>query len=138
MNKIEKTQYPYARVKAMTEFMAFVQEPSWKPANINIDVLKKLGIAKGKEREAVYALKFLGLINIEGAPTIEFDNLKQEYRGTIKRLVEEKYAELFSLIPAKLANQTRLVNFFGTSVDTAEYQAKLFVWICSQAGIELP
>jgi len=48
------------------------------------------------------------------------------------------YAELFNLIPPKLANQTRLINFFGTAIDTAEYQAKLFAWLCKQAGIELP
>jgi hypothetical protein len=30
------------------------------------------------------------------------------------------------------------VNFFGTTPETAEYQAKLFVWLCEQAGIELP
>jgi len=137
-NRQQSTKYPYARLKAMTEFMAFVQEPNWRPARINSDLLKKLGMAKGKEREAIHALKFLGVIGEDDTPTSEFDNLKQDYQGTMKRLVEEKYAELFSLIPTRLANQDRLVKFFGTSVDTAEYQAKLFAWFCEQAGIELP
>jgi hypothetical protein len=136
--KKERTKYPYARLKAMTEFKSFVQEPKWKPSHINSDLLKKIGVAKGKEREAIQALKFLGLINDNEEPTNEFDNLKQDYQGTMKRLVEEKYAELFSLIPSRLANQDRLVKFFGTSVDTAEYQAKLFAWLCEEAGIELP
>ena len=56
----------------------------------------------------------------------------------MKRLVQSKYADLFSLIPARLANQMRLVKFFGPPVETAEYRAKLFVWLCEQAGIELP
>lgn len=137
-NKKEQTKYPYARVKAMAEFMEFVREPKWKPEKIDIELLKRLGMAKGKEREAARALTFLGVVDEDCEPTHEFDNLKQDYQSTMKRLVEEKYAELFSLIPARLANQDRLVKFFGTSVDTAEYQAKLFVWFCKQAGIELP
>lgn len=137
-NKKEHTKYPYARVKAMAEFMEFIQEPNWKPEKIDSELLKRLGMAQGKEREAIRALTFLGLVDEVGVPTGEFDNLKKDYQGALKRLVAEKYSELFSLIPARLANQERLVKFFGTSVDTAEYQAKLFVWFCKQAGIELP
>jgi hypothetical protein len=137
-NKKENTKYPYARLKAMIDFMEFVREPNWKPEKIDAELLKRLGIAKGKEREAIHALTFLGLVSEGGTPTHEIDNLKQDYQGTLKRLVEEKYTELFNLIPARLANQERLVKFFGTSVDTAEYQAKLFVWFCNQSGIELP
>lgn len=133
-----KIKYPYARLKGMADFMTFVQEPGWKPSLIDSALLKKLGMAKGKEGEAIYALKFLGIIAPDGTPTTEFDNLKQDCEGTTKRLVLERYSELFSLIPARLANQSRLVNFFGDSVETAEYQAKLFVWLCKQAGIELP
>lgn len=136
--KKQDTRYPSARLKGIEEFMAFVQEPDWKPSPINTDLFKKLGMAKGKEGLAVHALKFIGIIDEEGNPTDEFDNLKKDYRNTLKRLVQASYSELFNLIPPKLANQSRLVNFFGTAVDTAEYQAKLFVWLCKQSGIELP
>lgn len=131
-------RYPSSRLKGLEEFMAFVQEPNWRPSPINIDLFKRLGMAKGKEGLAVYALKFIGVINEEGIPTEEFDNLKKDYQNTLKRLVQASYAELFSLIPTKLANQARLVKFFGGPVETAEYQAKLFVWFCKQAGIDLP
>lgn len=131
-------RYPSARLKGLEEFMAFMQEPNWRPSPINIDLFKRLGMAKGKEGLAVYALKFIGVINEEGIPTEEFDNLKKDYQNTLKRLVQASYAELFSLLPTKLANQARLVKFFGGPIETAEYQAKLFVWFCQQAGIDLP
>ena len=131
-------RYPYARVKGLEEFMTFAQEPNWRPAAVNIELLKRLGMAKGKEREAVNALKFLGVIDDECLPSGEFDNLKKNYQDTLKKLVILKYEELFNLIPTKLINQSRLVNFFGGPVDTAEYQAELFVWLCKQSGIELP
>ena len=136
--KKQSAKYPSARLKGIEEFMAFVQEPNWKPSPINIDLYKRLGMAKGKEGLAVNNLKFIGVIDEEGNPTNEFDNLKKDYQTTLKKLVEVSYAELFSLIPPKLANQTRLVKFFGEPVETAEYQAKLFVWFCKQAEIDLP
>jgi hypothetical protein len=135
-NKEDK--YPYARLKGLGEFMAFVQEPGWKPDKINTTLFKKLGMAKGKEGEAVHALKFLGIIATDGTPTTDFDSLKHDYKSTMNKLVLEKYHDLFKLIPPKLANQTRLINFFGPPLETAEYQAKLFLWFCEQAGIELP
>lgn len=134
----EDVRYPYARLKGMKELMAFVQEPKWRPPKIDAALLRKLTIANGKEGEAVAALRFLGLLDQTGAPTEEFDELKGNFQPTLRRMIEEKYSDLFRLIPPRMANQNRLVNFFGSSVDTAEYKAKLFVWFCEQAGIDLP
>lgn len=134
----KKVKYPYSRLKGLGEFMMFVHEAGWKPQKIDKLLMKKLDIAKGKESEAVNSLKFLGVIDNMSEPTPDFDNLKIDYQGTMKRLVEDKYSELFNLIPTRLINQARLTNFFGSPKETAEYQAKLFVWFCEQAGIELP
>lgn len=138
MDGTRKVAYPYARLKGLEEFMAFLQAPEWKPSKIDAALLKKLDVAKSKERETVHALEFLGIVNDDGAPTQEFDQLKADYRTTLRRLVLDKYRDLFDLIPPALVNQTRLVRFFGLSADTAEYQAKLFAWFCEQAGIDLP
>ncbi len=141
MRKEEKAltvKYPYSRLKGLKEFFEFLQEPNWKPTKVDTTLLKKLGIAKGKESEAIYALRFLNIIDENGSPTPTFDELKNNYQLTLKRLVEEKYTSLFAMIPPRMINQKRLVNFFGTVTETAEYQAKLFVWLCEQAGIDLP
>lgn len=137
MQDTQQIKYPYARLTGVTELMNFIRE-GWQPDSVNAEILKKLKIAKGKEREAVLALRFMGIIADDGTPTVEFDNLKQDYQGTMKRLVLEKYREIFKLMPARMIDQDRLVNFFGMSPDTSEYQAKLFGWFCEQAGIELP
>jgi hypothetical protein len=131
-------KYPYARLTGMREVMTWIQEPTWKPEKIDATLLKKFKMAKSKEFEAVHTLKFLGIITPEGKPTEEFDNLRKDYQGTLKRLVLEKYKSLFNILPARMINQDRLVSFFGLSKDTSEYQAKLFAWLCEQAGIELP
>ncbi len=136
-NTDNKTKYPYARLTGMKEFFAFVQEPGWKPARIDVGLMKKLAIAKGKESEAIKALRFLNIIDENGVPSNIFDELKSEYQTTLRRIVQDAYADLFSLIPPRMINQKRLVNFFETTPETAEYQAKLFVWFCEQAGIDL-
>ncbi len=136
-NNKTKMTYPYARLKGMKDFMAFVQELGWKPSKVDQELLRKLAIAKGKEREAIHALLFLNIIDDDGSPTEIFDRLKLDYQPTLKLIVQEKYADLFSMIPTRMMNQQRLVNFFDTSLDTAEYQAKLFAWLCEQAGIVL-
>jgi hypothetical protein len=138
MKDKNQIRYPYARLTGVTQFMTFVREPDWDPGVINANVLKTLKIAKGKEREAIQALKFLGIVAEDGTPTEQFDNLRQDYTGTMKKLVMEKYKDVFKLIPANLIDLPRLVNFFGLSPDTSEYQAKLFGWFCEQAGIDLP
>jgi hypothetical protein len=138
MKKEAKITYPYARLKGMGEFMSFVQSPGWRPGTIDAGTLRKLDISKGKERLCLNALVFLGILTPEGTPTAEFDNLKKDYEGTLRSVVLRKYDDLFKLIPPPLINQSRLVKFFGLSADTSEYQAKLFAWLCEQAGIELP
>jgi hypothetical protein len=139
MKHSQQIKYPYARLTGLTRFMDILRnDPEWKPDVINIDLLQTLGIAPSKERETFYTLKFLGIIGTDGAPTEEFDNLRNDYQGTMKRLVSEKYRELFKQIPSRMISQIPLVRFFGLSPDTSEYQAKLFAWLCEQAGIELP
>ena len=139
MKNSQQIKYPYARLKGMTRFIEILRtDPGWKPDVINVDLLKTLGIAPSKEGETIQTLKFLGIIGADGQPTEEFDNLKQDYQGTMKRLVSEKYQELFKQIPSRMISQDPLVRFFGLSPDTSEYQAKLFAWLCEQAGIELP
>ncbi len=139
MEGSQSIKYPYARLTGMNRFIEILRtDQEWKPDVISIDLLKTLEIAPSKERETVYTLKFLGIIGGDGVPTKEFDNLRQDYQGTMKRLVSEKYRELFKQIPSGMVNQSRLVKFFGMAADTSEYQAKLFAWLCEQSGIELP
>jgi hypothetical protein len=136
------SRYPDARVKGIEEFFELVQEESdWNPDLISKETLKTLGMARGKETNALFALRFLGIINGNGEPTEEFHNLREDFSGTLNKLVMSSYGKLFNMVPKSRMNQLTLVNFFmqqGYSEETAEYQAKLFVELCHDAGIELP
>ncbi len=133
------TKYPYSRLKGLKKFFDLcVEEADWKPDKIDTALFKTLEMAKGKEGEAVATLRFLKIIDDAGVPTADFDKLKKEFKGTLAVLVGSAYSELFNRIPASMITQSKLVKFFGGKVETAEYQAKLFVWLCEQAGFELP
>lgn len=138
----KKNRFPDARLKGMDEFFYLVQnEPDWKPSPINVSTFKALGIARGKESNAIFALIFLGILDRNEIPTDEFDRLRSDFQGTINKLTRIAYQQLYEIIPVSRMNQQTLVNFFmtnGYSEETAEYQAKLFVQLCNYGKIELP
>jgi len=137
-----RIRYPDARLAGVEAIFELIRiEPQWRPDPITKDTLKALGIARGKETNTLFALGFLGVIDGGGSPTKEFDSLRNDFSSTLKRLVHSSYALLFQTIPVSRANQESLVRFFrtdGYSEETAEYQAKLFVKLCNDAGIALP
>ena len=134
-DKTESPHYPFVTPQSMGEIMEFIRKPGWKHS-VDEALLKKLGIASNNEEKVPLTLKFLGIIDSEGAPTKEFGELKSNYQGTLRRLVKEKYAELFSVIPPDMVTRKRLTNFFGKK-QTDQRRARLFIWLCNEAGIDL-
>ncbi|MGA2504021.1 MAG: DUF5343 domain-containing protein [Anaerolineales bacterium] len=138
----EKRKYPDTRIKAINEIFELIKdEKSWRPEPISTSTLKILKIASSKESNAIFALKFLGLIDDDGIPTSDFDNLRNNFQETLSILVQKNYSELLEIIPIRRINQDSLLSFFtaaGFSIDTAEYQAKLFIELCRLAEITLP
>jgi len=135
-------QYPDARPTGMKGIFQMLQEEKdWMPNEITVKALKTLDLARGKETNAIFALKFLGVLDKDKKPTEEFANLRNSFQPTLIRLVKAAYRELFNIIPLSRMTQHTLVKYFmesGYCEDTAEYQAKLFAWLCEQANIELP
>ncbi|MBI5301113.1 MAG: DUF5343 domain-containing protein [Chloroflexi bacterium] len=137
--EIEATSlgYPFPASKSMAEMMDFVRQPDWK-MKIDESVVKKLRIATNNEPKVVAALRFLGVIDKDGMPTPNFDALKKDYKATLNRLVKANYGELFTLIPPTMMTKERVRNHFGTKKQTDERRMRFFMWVCGEAGIELP
>ncbi|MGB8645186.1 MAG: DUF5343 domain-containing protein [Anaerolineae bacterium] len=130
-------KYPFAAPESMAETMEFARHPTWQ-RTINLALLKKMGIAQNNEAKVTSALRFLGIIDEKGEPTPEFDSLKTDYQGTMKRLVKKAYSELFDTFTADMITRDRLLSFFGKPEQGAQRRSWLFIWLCSEAGIELP
>ena len=137
-----KIHYPSARTSAIGELFKLIQEEkNWNPNSISAATLKTLAIAPSKESSVIHCLKFLGILDSNGAPTDVFSNLRQNFQSTLKESVLKSYQKIFDQIPASRINQKTLVNFFGENgykEDTAEYQGALFVFLCKSAEIDLP
>lgn len=130
--------YPQSRIKALAEIFELIKEPSWRPDRVDTALLKRLRIGSNYESKAIQTLRFLGLIDNDGTPLPEFDELKRNFQPMLARLVGEKYSALFKILPTQHMNQNRLVSFFGEPTESAEYKAVLFAWLCAQASVELP
>jgi Family of unknown function (DUF5343) len=128
--------YPFVTPQSMAEMMEFICQPDWKMP-VNVKLVEKLKIATNNEPKVVGALRFLGVIDTDGIPTGEFDALKKNYKPTLKRLVQEKYADLLTILPPRMMTLKRLKGFFGDK-QTDERRVRFFVWLCQEAGIELP
>jgi hypothetical protein len=133
----QSLMYPFVASKSMSEMMDFVRKPGWRP-QVNLELIKKLGIATNNEGKVLSALRFLDLIDETGHPTSSFDELKKEYAPTFKRLTREKYRDLFSIIPIEMITRARLESYFGRPAQGAERRARFFIWLCGEAGITLP
>lgn len=135
--KAQSLKYPFVASKSMSEMMDFVRKSGWRP-RINTGLIKKLGIATNNEGKVLSALRFLDLIDQTGNPTGDFDKLKDDYAGTLKRLTREKYGDLLNIIPPEMMTRQRLKSYFGKPAQGAERRARFFVWLCGEAGIKLP
>ena len=137
-----KNRYPNPRIKGFAEIFRIIrEEEDWHPKEITSDTLITLGISPGKETQTIFALKFLTIIDEENHPTVEFDNLRNDFIPSLSKITTKAYEKVFDTIPMSLMRQKTLVNLFmqeGYSEETAEYQAKFFAWLCEESDIELP
>jgi hypothetical protein len=78
------------------------------------------------------------IIDETGNPTSDFDELKKQYAPTLRRLTRKKYGDLLNIIPPEMMTRQRLKSYFGKPAQGAERRARFFIWLCGQAGIELP
>lgn len=142
--KLAKTlMYPNAAAQGMAEMMEFIRQQEWRP-QINRLLIKRLGIATSNEGQVLSALRFLGFIDANGNPTPDFDEAKKDFPSTMKRVVLKQYADLFAILPPAMITRKRLKSFFNETAENeepgqgADKRARFFIWLCGQAGIELP
>lgn len=136
-------RYPFAATSSVAEIFEFVRDPEWRPNLINIALIKRLGIASNNESKVVETLRFLTAIDSTGTPTNAFEELKRNFADGLGVAIRAAYGDLFQTIPQKLMTRERLVSFFrekgqAPTNQRPERSARLFVWLCDQAGIAIP
>jgi len=119
---------PYAPVSAFSEFLDKIPDKSI-PAHVDRAFLQRLNVAAGNEWALLSALKFLGVIDAQGAPTTAYRRLldSEHRREALGRLVADAYRPLLDLGGASWSWED-LVNYFrvASSPSQARNAARFF------------
>lgn len=127
---------PYAPVSAFVEFLDKIADKS-VPSRVDRGFLQRLNVAAGNEWALLSALKFLGIIDAQGAPTTEYRRLldSAHRQDAMRNLVEVAYRPLLAIGGASMSTSD-LVNYFrvASSPSQARNAARFFQSVMRLAG----
>ncbi len=129
--------FPFPAAKTMSDLMERIRRPTWT-LPVDAKMMDKMGIASNNQAKPVAALRFLELIDETGMPTSRLRELQQNYKETLRKVIREKYSELFAIYAPEEMTRARLERYFGAPTQVNERRARFFSWLCKEAGIELP
>lgn len=99
-----------------------------------IDRTTFVGLSGGVQNQLFAALKFLGLMRDDGAPTDTLHALavpdETKRKEELRKLIKERYAELFALDLAKATHQQlndRMASAYNVSGDTKDKAVRFFL-----------
>jgi len=135
---------PYFPVGWLEAFLKLIKRIRVEKIDSKWIISNNIGKA-GNESRVVLGLKFLQLIDDEGnVNTEKMTSLKLEgdsYKTALQKIVKEAYSDLLSKVDVSKAYPTDILNYFittyGYSKPPAQSASLLFLYLASQAGIEL-
>lgn len=111
------------------------------PERVDAEYLRDAGVSEGTVGRTLSAMRFLGLINDEAAPTQALRSIHtatdEEYQSILGGLVREAYAEVFNVIDPAEDSQDRILNVFRryTPASQRSRMVIFFLGMCREAGI---
>ncbi len=139
--------FPYAQPIGALERIISKLRSSF-PERVDSDVLKKLSIAPNNESYIINTIRFLGIIDKDGARTESAQDLfvrgDDDFRDGFAAMIREAYASLFDLHADEAWNLSKpsLMTFFRTSDKSSELvgnrQAETFMRLAELAGKRAP
>jgi hypothetical protein len=127
---------PYAPISALAKFFDRIRDRQI-PDRVDHNYLRKLSVAHNNEYSLLSALKFLGVLDDHGAPTVAYRNLQTTaaFKDTLWRLVTLAYKPVFD-VGAETLSLEEQVNFFrvSSSASQAKNAARFFRAVCDLAG----
>jgi hypothetical protein len=132
---------PYVATKALNDFFERIRYVSI-PDKIDAGLLLDYNIPKGNVFALISALKFLGLIDDEGKPTLALNSLQvtgEEFTIALQNVIKAAYSDLFSKLDVSRDSREHIRNYFARNYSTAKAgdSTSLFLTLCRQAGIPL-
>ena len=139
MKQVRKRMAPYVPVRTLSAFLDRIRHINL-PAPITSGSLEKIGMSKGTYLALVSALRFLDLIDENGAPTDKLRSLQtsgEEFQTNLEKVVRSAYVDLFSWLDPSKDDREHIRNYFARefSPATAEKATALFLDLCDEASI---
>jgi hypothetical protein len=139
VKKRRKRLAPYAPASTLSQFfdhIRFVKTPDM----VSSGLLEDYNIPKGHAFALLSTLKFLGIIEDNGAPTPAYKLLQtsgEEFKTNLEAIVRAAYSDLFSVVDPSRNGRDHIKNFFARNYSpaTAERATALFLDLCGEAGI---
>lgn len=133
---------PYGNIAWYKKFFELIRTRSFDKFDKEII---ELNIVKGANATMLFnGLRFLGLVEADAKVTEKFESLRRkgdEFKQNLKSIMKEAYDHLFSKVVVSKANPKTLFNYFAEYYSygetTANRSAKIFIYLCQEAGIEL-
>jgi hypothetical protein len=136
---ITKSKPPYVAYKTFTNFIASLRA-SGIPDRIDRSVFP--GMSGAAQSFLLAALRYLGLINDEGAPTALLKDLRenpQNEKAALAKVIKEKYSFIFgggfNITSATDAQLTEKFKEQGLNGSTIVKAVSFFTSLCDSAGI---
>lgn len=127
---------PYAPISALEKFFERIRDRS-TPDRVDHKFLRKLNVAHNNEYSLLSALKFLGVLDDYGAPTMSYRQLQttDQFKDALWRLVQLAYKPVFEA-GAEEWDLEEQVNFFrvSSSPSQAKNAARFFRAVCALSG----
>ncbi len=139
MKDKKKRMAPYVPASTMSAFFDRIRNINL-PSEITSGILEKMGFPTGSALALISALRFLNLIDRQGASTQGLRSLQisgEEFKLNLEKLVRSAYADLFSVLDPSKDDREHIRNYFARaySAATAEKATALFLELCDESGI---
>lgn len=111
------------------------------PEVLNTQELTRLSLPEGNATRTLRALRFLGLLEIDGRRTTVFDRLARastvEYPQLLGEILREAYKDVFVIVDPAETNATELDDAFRNYQPQAqrERMVRLFIGLCREAEL---
>jgi hypothetical protein len=136
----ETTNRPYAPPSNVVSVLQRLRSRNL-PDRINTDYLRDAGISDGTVSRALFALRFLGLIDEGGLLTESLKSIHtstdEEYKVILAGLIKEAYKEVFSVLDPSQDSQDKILNVFRRYTPASQRMRMVifFLGMCREAGI---
>lgn len=140
MARDEKLTAPYAPIKNVLDVVHKLRDRGI-PNPLTPESVQSIGVPDGNAHRAVFAMKFLGLVDEDGAPTASADRVRHastaEYPEVFAEIVRAAYAKVFELVDPAADSDIEISDAFRR-FDPAGQRFRmvpLFMGLCAEAGI---